>query len=60
MGKRSIADNEIGLIKTMLARIMQRVDDCAADCGAFGKNRWIFPAFGRSWFSPAFCQSLGR
>ena len=43
-----------------LARIMQRVDDCAADSGVFGKNRWISPAFGHTRFSPVFCQSLGR
>ena len=43
-----------------LARFMQRVEGCAVDCGLFGKIRWISPAFGRSRFSPALSQSLGR
>ena len=47
-------------VDTLLTRIMQRVDDCAADSGVFGKNRWISPAFGHTRFSPVFCQSLGR
>ena len=48
------------LAEAALARFMQRVDGCAVDCGLFGKIRWISPAFGRSRFSPALSQSLGR
>ena len=46
--------------RLLLARFMQRVDGCAVDCGAFGKIHWISPAFGRTRFSPALNQSLGR